>query len=940
MAEQQQAPASTITLYDRDAKPVEVAGADAAALLRSGQYGLPEGSTVPMKAPDGSWEQVDAQTALARSQSYTAQIGSTHDVERAAREKEFGGLGMKALAAGSGVVDSLGLGFGDAGIVKAGEALGYGDQARRFLQDADEFAPMARVGGKAAGFLAPLLVSGGTAAGARGVVGTAARAATAPARALTALAEGAGGFVARGAAEGGAPLLGKFLAPAVSQGLELGVYGAGDAASRMVVRDPQADGEALAATMGQGFLHGAAMGAGLGAGIGVLGAGASFVGGKVAGAADRAATRVGTFVDAGVGKLRALEGQAAGGLPGLLTRGEEVVGQGLDRATGMAEQITGRTAPAATGGGLADKADRLFRTAVDVDKVAVEKTLRSTGANQKLLQEAAEMSPAVQERLVSQIDKYGEKLGTPGQARSFIDQAKAAQLTKREAGAQMGEILDRLDASGAGFDPTIAIRVARKEVLEPMKRIAGAEGEVKKLSKYLDSLESRSSDLSFSEFHAQRSFLDKKIRKYERSGDQFLTESFQNARDILEESFTASADITAKRAGGEAAAAWRAAKEEYRAAVMGEKLTKEGAKRELGNRTMGLSEQLGTVAGLVTGGGGLTGMALGAGGAIISRAVKQGGDQVASAILREMRAGKLLTEAVADVTRRNIGEQTKKFFDGLREPAGKLLEQGKAKGAEVLGRVREGAEKAVAGAKAGAKAVGEAGATVARGTARVAGRTERAGVLAVERKAAEDEFEQRRKAIASYKAAGPARVAQVAEQFRQSGADGPTAQAAAEAAARGADYLAKTLPAVPQKARTLQPELSRDLPSPDEIDDWLRRARVVDDPGVVLKSLGRGQLNPEEIETLREVYPGYYQAIRDEVAAQVHELTMDGIELPHRQEQLLQQLFPDIDTDPASSGDFIAAMLAPPPAQPPGLAPSARRPMRVSHLYDLETRSP
>jgi len=729
----------------------------------------------------------------------------------------------------------------------------------------------------------------------------------------------------------------------VSQGLELGVYGAGDAASRLVVRDPQADGEALAGAMGQGFLHGAAMGAGFGAGIGALGAGASFVGGKVSGAVDRAGTRLGEFLDTGVSKLRGLEAKASEAAPELLGRGAELVGQGLDRATGLAEQVTGRTAPAlAEGAGLAGRADRLFRTAVDVDKAAVETTLRSTGGTQRTLTEAAALPSPVKERLVAQIDKYGEKMGKPGKTLDFAEQAEAAALTKREAGGRVGEVLDKIEeaSGGAGFTPIPAIRMARKEVVEPLRKIAGKGPIADKVEGYLGELQKIAEEgpMGFKDFHAQRSGLDDLIYAAQVARDTPAIKAMKRVRAIMEESFEASVSMAGKRAESAVMAEYKAAKAEYRAAAMGEKLTKDGAKRALGNRTYGLSEQLGMGMGIVAGGGGLTGMAMGAAGAVVNRAVKQGGDQVAAAILRQVAAGKPLAEAVADVTRRNVSDHVGRFFDAVREPATKLVEQGRARAKAVLGEVREGAERAVAGAKEGARQAKEVAAGAARAAGRVAKRAGGEG-LVVERQRAADEFEQRRKALASYKAAGPARVDQVAQQFAASGVPEATARAAAATAAKGADYLASKLPAVPQRGRTLQPELSRARPSPDEIEDWLHRARVVDDPSVVLKSLGQGQLRAEEIETLREVYPGYYQAIRDEVAAQVHQLTEEGIELPRRQELLLARLFPDIETDPTNEGSFIAALQAPPPAPPPGLAPSARRPIRVSHLYDLETHA-
>ena len=955
-------PASTITLYDRDAKPVEVSGDQAAALLRSGQYGLPEGATVPMQGADGSWEHVDAQTAVQRAQSYTARVGTAADVAGAQREKEFSGVGTKALAFGSGVADSLGLGFGDAGIVKAGEFLGYGDEARRFLEDADKYAPMARGAGKAAGFVAPLLISGGTAAGARGVVGTAARAATAPARALTAVAEGVGGAAGRFATAEGAPLLGRALAPALSQGLELGVYGAGEAASRAIVRDPAVDGEALAAQMGQGFLHGAAFGAGAGAGLGLLGAGASYVGGRVADAGRSAAADVGAYLgrqaDAAGGflgqqaeRLRGLEGKITGAAPELLARGEGLVGQGLDKAAELTGRVTGRAAPeAATLGG---KIDRLARTAVDVDKEAVSKALQSTGADTKILQKAEKMSPEVRQAIARQVvEELPAALGRDGKLLGHVDQAEAAILLRRRKGEALGAALDRIEeaAGGAGFNPTMAIRSARAEVVNPLRKTAGMGGYADRVESYLSDLQRITDEapMGFKDFHTQRAALDDLIyeAKASRSPAQ---KALEKVRGILEESFSASAEVASKRAGTTAAAEYKALKAEYRAAKWVEEATAKGASRNNANRAYGLSEQLGGIAGAIAGGGGLTGMALGAGGAIVNRAVKQYADQGAAAVLREMSAGKTLAEAVATVTQRNIGEQAKKFVDLARGPGKELLEQGKGKARELVAGARKKVEAAAEGVKAGAKRVGEAAVAGAKraGEAalagvetagRVGGRVERGALVAAEQRRQEEAFAAKRKAIVESQAMGLARVQATAKRFEAAGADPATAQAAAVTASKGADHLFLTLPQVPQRSQTLQPALAKDGPSPDDIDTWLRRAAVVDDPSVVLDGLGRGTVTPEELETLREVYPSYYQQVQDAVRGEVQRLTDEGTPLLYEQELVLEQLL-GVTTSPTSDPAFVAAVQATfaPPAPPPTPPPASRSP-QMAHLYSLETR--
>ena len=939
MAEQ---PAATVTLYDREGKAAEVPSGQAAALLRSGQFGLPEGSSIPMQTADGGWEQVDAAQAVQRAQSYTARVGSAQDVHDTQREREFSGLGMKAAAAATGVVDSLGLGFGDAGMVKAAEALGYGDDVRSFIADADRFAPGSRMAGKVGGFLLPAVVTGGASGAAsgagRGLVGGVARAATAPARALAAAAEGAGGLVARGVAEAGAPGVGRFLAPVVSQGLELGVYGAGDAASQAIVRDPGIDGEALAARMGQGFLHGAAFGAGAGAGLGVLSAGAGWAAGKAGAAAGRVTDAAAGWVGRQAERIGGLEAKLGEAAPELAARGADLVGQGLDRATGLAERLTGRTAPGlGEGAGVAARADRLARTVVDVDKASVQKALESTGADARLLSKADRLPPEVRQTIARQVvEELPAALGKEGKVLSHAEQAEAAAVLRQRKGEALGATLDRLDAEGisAGFTPLPAIRAARKEVVEPLRRTAGMGAYAERVEGYLGDLQRIADEapMSFKEFHGQRAALDDLI--YEaRASKSPATKALEKVRGILEDSFNASADMAAKRAGSTAAAEYRALKAEYRAAKWVEEATSKGANRSAANRGYGMSEQLGTIAGAVAGGGGLTGMAMGAAGAVVNRAVKQYGDQVSAAILREMAAGKPLAEAVATVSQRNLGEQAKRFADLARGPAKQALDLGKTKARELLSTARTGLETTAAEVRAGARRAGEAVVDGARAVGWVGGRAERAAVSA-----AEQAFEEKRRSIVASQAMGPARVQATADAFVRAGADPQTAAAAAAVAARGADHLFATMPRTPQRSQTLQPELAKDRPSPDEIDTWLRRAAVVDDPSVVMEGLVRGTVTPEEIETLREVYPSYYQQVQDAVTSEVHRLSAEGVPLRYEQELVLEQLL-GIVTSPTSEPAMVALAqrtFAPaPPLSPP--PPAARTP-QIAHLYTLEPR--
>lgn len=827
------------------------------------------------------------------------------------REQEFSGLGMKAAAYGSGLVDSLALGAGDALLATGADALGQGQQFRQFIQDADRFAPGSRMAGQVTGFVAPMLFTGGGSSAASGL-GRAGRVATALPRGLSAVAEGAGSLASR-AVGGGLP--GRFVAPVVSGALELGVYGSGQEVSRTVIRDPRADGEALVAAMGRGFARGAAEGAAFGGALGVGSVALGAAGRGVARLGESARTRIGEFVDTTTAKVRGLEDTLrAGGLPSTV---EGLAGRGLDEATALAERVTGRAA-AGEATTLAGKADRLARTAIDVDKAAVEKAFQSLGSTSKTLAEAeklGELKALAAKQIVEDLPRLLKK---DGKVLTFVEQAEAAPLLKREIGGRMEALLKKVDSTGERLSAGTWVDKVRKEVVADLKTVAGAEGQAKKLEKYLDSLKEKGADLSFEKFHKQRQLLDSKVQKFERSGDKFTADAWRKTRQILESEFTQAADKAVSKIGGSFAEEWRAVKGEYRTASWIDKAAKEGAKRANGNRALGFSEQVGALTGAVLGGGGPVGLATSVASAVANRAIKQVGDQTTAAILREMQRGRPLVEAIADVSRRNLGERAQRFLE-LAAPV-------RDRAARTLGRARERAGAVVS-------EVAEVGRTVARNTVqgvqavgRGAKRTSEAAILAAD-------FETRRREVLAAKAAGSERVPQLARRYQQAGASPETAQAAAETQARGELLLAKKMPPIPQRMKTLQPELSTDFPDPQAMETWLRLAKIVDAPEAALDLMDTGAFDAEEAAVYREAWPSHYQQLRDALAFEIQAKTDRGEVIPYEKALVLGTLF-DVVADPTLDPIFIAAMQAQPAPTTPPLAPSRRAVSKAPVLFD------
>lgn len=157
--------------------------------------------------------------------------------------------------------------------------------------------------------------------------------------------------------------------------------------------------------------------------------------------------------------------------------------------------------------------------------------------------------------------------------------------------------------------------------------------------------------------------------------------------------------------------------------------------------------------------------------------------------------------------------------------------------------------------------------------------------------------------------------------------------AAAGAAMRGAEVLAKRLPAVPQKLATLQPELSKDAPDPAAMDQWLRFAEIVDSPMRAVDFMADGTFSAEEAEVLREAHPGFYQQMRDVAAVEIQRRTARGEVIPYDKALALGTLL-DVVADPTLDPAFIAAMQRPASPPTPPLAPSRRAVSRAPQLYD------
>lgn len=606
----------------------------AAAAIRSGDWGMAPGDRLPMINPQtGEHELVEASTAVRRLGSAGARV-STVDAYRDQEEsKEFRGSALaKFNAAGSGLINSLALGFGDAALAKIGDAIGTGDAVRERLAAHRKYLGDYRMAGEVAGFALPALVTAGGYGALRG--------ATAAGRGLAAAGTAVEGAVARGlvragAAEGG--LLARGAGMAAGQALELGVYGAGEGVSRAVVENPGLTAEQAVAAMGGGFLHGAAVGAAAGGALGFGGGLAGFAATKAIGGAASAA--------------------------------ERLTGRTARAATETVGGQTGRLLEALSPGGLKDYAQA--------------KALQATGANQPLLGKVAEMSPAARDEAAKLVvDELPKALGKrEGAILSHTEQAKAAEIVKDTAGKAKGVLVDELHAAGIQADvPKLATEIRAR--IEPLRNsvtddaISAANAGDRLLSR----LEEKLAEGDVKALWKQQRQLGDEINWAAiRKGEASLTDKLKADTYFAMGRELERVGTNAESLGAQFVEKWKAANVRYQAADWVTKATKKGAEREAANRALGLSEQLGGLGGSSLGasiGGAVAGpvgafagsVVGGAGAALAQRLVKMYGDQtVASALRRAVAGGGDLTTAAGSLLEQHMSKATIAYLKGGAE---------------------------------------------------------------------------------------------------------------------------------------------------------------------------------------------------------------------------------------------------------------------------------
>jgi hypothetical protein len=807
-------------------------------LVATGQVSLIKGTTVPVDV-DGKIELRSAEEATqlftTPGAARSATAGGLYDQQAEERASTPGAI---AASAGIGVGNALALGFGKAAASGAGQVFA-GDKGQeaveRYIAERELRNPYAMGAGEVAGLVAPAIVTGGAsllergaAGGARGLLARGAvgagELATAPLRGLGAIGDvGANlaerGAVAAGAAEGGA--LSRLAGHAARGAVEMPILEVGNAVSRSAIHDEPLTAEQLYAA----GLHGALLGA--------------------------------------------VGGAAFGGVGSLVSGAGKLAGKVAERSGVLASEL-GLPAIPRTGNAVRDGLEVL------ADRKAIQASGANLGQIEKLGPEGGAFWKDVA-RTIREDLPGGGNLATM----SKRELAEAAPGLAKRVGASREKLFGELEAAGAkGPDLQRVVDQIHPIEAELAADVAGRKlvPQVASTREFLQELATNGAD--FKAAQKQISSLKREVREAVRRGEGTLADQKQKIADLLDAELSRAGEdaIGGGQMGAEWAARLQQNNRDYAVAKWIEKATEKGAKAEARNRSAGMGEMLGAVAGASIGG-----IPFAVGTAVASNLVRRYGDQ-AIAQLAAKAAKSDAVKAIGGQVSHAITASAEAYASG-----GKAIRTAATSGPHV------------------AVWQNEANEIYQRGKARSA---------VQERK----DYQSKRDALAKL---SPDLVRRHTEGLAE--LPGVRAQLE-EQAVRAANFLRGKLPPEPVSLHPLQAGVTKPRdPPPSEIAKFERYSRAVDDPLSVVEDMARGRISRESVEALREVYPRMYgEAVGSVMAA----IAQRKEPLSYDREKQLGVLL-GVETTPMQSSALIrnaqAAYASQAPAQsmPGGPAPKA-----------------
>lgn len=797
------------------------------------------------------------------------------DVAAAQRRAEFANNPLlMPIAAVQGALDP----FGFSALARGAAQLVGGDEAAAATANALDTIrgthDIAYTGGQIGSILLPgaaakaaraaaeggLLARGGAAAlsglaapaAATSAIGEAASAAAARAVGAT-IGEGATGLAAR--------LAQRAIPGAVGGAVEAGIYGAGQAASDLAVKNEPLTAEALAASAG----HAALLGAGVGGGIGALSAVGRASADRVAGllrretataersavaaeattAAEREAVRDATETTT----RKVVEEPIAAGAAGAADAATaERAANAVDAARNTVGEVLGDSAAGIKDtliGGVREQVNNLGKALEDAPEAlrnwGREQAIKSTGAQSKLLDALEEKGAAVQKRVADMMLK--ELPAAAGKTELGVvsreGMLEGSKKLLREKWKQMESVLAGADAAAAA-DATLrpqwnnVLSRYENEIRPALLDNIGGEALAKRADELVADIGARVEDAGFERFHAFRKKFDKKIKWAGKTGESELQDALKGLRGAFEDELQRA---VTSAGGAEATAAYVAGKADYEAARWIHDAAKYGTKRLIKNNSISLGDKVTAATGAIIGG-----MALGPVGAITSLAGAAAG-------------------AAANKFARHYGNQF----------AATML----TKAAEIQG-IQGVADRLVTRLDSGidlAFRAGERAASAPRQASQAARAVRRTVEETTTRTTRERDYQR---TVSSVRAAASNERA-TAERIEQSLA--PVAQASPQVARqtvstvlRGVAFLDSKIPVSAMRADTLTPHLDEPRASQDEKARFMRYARAVNDPVTVVEDLRAGKITREGVEAVRVVYPQLYAQIQQAAVSRLADL--------------------------------------------------------------------
>lgn len=855
------------------------------------------------------------------------------DFFAAEERKDFESLPGRAGAFGIGA--GRGLSFGASDWV--GSELG-GDDYRTYANKQGFYNPGTLLTGEVAGMLAPALVSGGASSGASlGLRG--ARLATAPARGVFALAEGAGGLATRGLvgaglAEGGlAARAGGALARGAVEGA---VFGGGAEVSKQSLAGTPLDIDKIVASAAHTAVIGGVLSGGLavaGAGLSRLRAGRAADGleGKMAdGAIAQQAEEAGAAAEAkaiGMGAApeaaaaARAEAHAAATETGLAARAAEQPTFG-QRAVSWFEDISGE---ARSGKSAGQKAEAL------ADEMAVRAVGLPRAEMRALYRQSEEAFTRVAKTVRNDIPAA---LGKPLSSLSKEEIAIGAEKVQGGFGSKIEDVVTRAETANGGRIEMNVKNIAeemREKILKPLADDPSAVAQHNWAKGWIDRYEQSATAQSWRGSRDLRSSLDKRIKWGKQNLDE-TTATMQEMRGLLENRLVQAGEDASAKAGGSFAKEYAEAKAGYAAASTVLKGAEEADVRLLTNRGLGFSEQVGggfgastgaTVGGAILGpAGALVGGALGyLGAAYMQRQIKLYGPQIASEMLGKLATEQVLNREIAAVSAKVSGAvksavsgkasgdaaKVSRFQGEIVAVEGKAAnDTARAAEAKAAAKAPEKAEATSAETEAkGSKlrgvlagAAGEAGKRAAPGAGSVAGEAKRKD----ERDQAnlEERYRRERERVAQL-VVSPARIEAQTAALAAGRAD--IAAGVRAQLAKHAKWLQDQAPKSAAAATSLTPHLVPDSPAPTEMAAWLRKAEGLKNPMDTLDDIGNGTASREALEALAFGYPDLHR----EIVTQVYQELGQAKEPVPYAKRLQLGLLLGVPTDPTMTPKFIAA---------------------------------